>query len=183
MSKEPSARQDVYFVTNLKDRREQMGLKQADLARMMVDAGWEYFTQSTVSRLEKFDRPLRLGEAYALAYCVDRNPPYLSLPPEKFKIADKLLTATTEAKRARSELLYATAVFSDRTGHLRYLMGQSEDLKIDELDDELAGRVKASMAEAEKLIGAEAVDLVRDEIERVERPPEPGDDRGFNPEA
>lgn len=55
------------FIENMKAMREERGWTQTDLARKMVAAGWENYTQMTVSRTEKHERPLRLSEAQTLS--------------------------------------------------------------------------------------------------------------------
>lgn len=55
------------FIENMKRLREERGWTQTDLARKMVAAGWENYTQMTISRTEKHERPLRLSEAQSLA--------------------------------------------------------------------------------------------------------------------
>lgn len=48
--------------------RENRGWSQSELARRMVEAGHVNYTQMTVSRTEKHERPLRLNELAALAH-------------------------------------------------------------------------------------------------------------------
>lgn len=59
--------EDSRFTHNMIEARQALGWSQSELARKMVEAGWEYFSQMTVSRTEKGERPLRLGEARAIA--------------------------------------------------------------------------------------------------------------------
>lgn len=54
-------------VETLIDLREERGWSQSELARRMVEAGWPKYTQMTVSRTEKGERPIRLNEVEALA--------------------------------------------------------------------------------------------------------------------
>lgn len=54
-------------IETLIDLREERGWSQSELARRMVDAGWPKYTQMTVSRTEKGERPIRLNEAESLA--------------------------------------------------------------------------------------------------------------------
>jgi|GEM_PF-1258091 Helix-turn-helix. len=54
-------------IETLIDLREERGWSQSELARRMVEAGWPKYTQMTVSRTEKGDRPIRLNEAESLA--------------------------------------------------------------------------------------------------------------------
>lgn len=55
------------FAESAKELRERNGWSQGELARRMVEEGWETYSQMTVSRTEKHERPIRLGEARALA--------------------------------------------------------------------------------------------------------------------
>lgn len=54
-------------IETLVDLREERGWSQSEVARKMAEAGWPKYTQMTVSRTEKGERPIRLNEAEALA--------------------------------------------------------------------------------------------------------------------
>lgn len=54
-------------IETLIDLREERGWSQSELARKMVEAGWPKYTQMSVSRTEKGERPIRLNEVEALA--------------------------------------------------------------------------------------------------------------------
>lgn len=58
---------ELNFARNLAALRERRGLSQSELARRMVERGFDSYSQMTVSRTEKGQRPVRLGEARALA--------------------------------------------------------------------------------------------------------------------
>lgn len=58
---------EAKFARNLAARRQELGLSQSALARRMVDAGWTNYSQMTVSRTEKGERPIPLGEARDLS--------------------------------------------------------------------------------------------------------------------
>lgn len=55
------------FVENLQAARRRLGWSQGELARRMVAEGWDTYSQMTVSRTEKGERPIRLAEARDLA--------------------------------------------------------------------------------------------------------------------
>lgn len=58
---------EALVIQTLVDLREERGWSQSELARRMAERGWDKYTQMTVSRTEKGERPIRLNEAEALA--------------------------------------------------------------------------------------------------------------------
>lgn len=61
------AREEANFVANMRRLREEQGWSQGEMAKRMQDAGWSEFHQTTISRIEKGSRPVRLGEARGIA--------------------------------------------------------------------------------------------------------------------
>lgn len=61
------AREEANFVANMRRLREEHGWSQGEMAKRMQDAGWTEFHQTTISRMEKGSRPVRLGEARGIA--------------------------------------------------------------------------------------------------------------------
>ncbi|MEW1807919.1 helix-turn-helix transcriptional regulator [Pseudarthrobacter sp. NPDC080039] len=55
------------FVETMRHIREIQGLSQGELAARLAEAGWDGFRQTTVSRIEKGERTVRLAEAHAIA--------------------------------------------------------------------------------------------------------------------
>lgn len=58
---------EARVIRSLVDLREERGWSQSELARRMAERGWDKYTQMTVSRTEKGERPIRLNEAQGLA--------------------------------------------------------------------------------------------------------------------
>jgi transcriptional regulator with XRE-family HTH domain len=87
--------------------REQKGWKQATLARLMTDAGYE-MTQSTISKFERPDNPRRItvDELVAFSKVFGIRADLLMLPPEL--AADRDLREMLDAWRA-ARLKEATA--------------------------------------------------------------------------
>lgn len=90
---EPPPRDERSFVENMKRAREDRGWTQTELARRMVEAGWGSYTQMTVSRTEKFERPLRLGEARTLAEIFESRLEEMILPTDFKKEMDEFQAA------------------------------------------------------------------------------------------
>ncbi|MCA4132957.1 helix-turn-helix transcriptional regulator [Arthrobacter sp. M4] len=55
------------FRANMKMHRERLGWSQGELSRRLIESGWGIFHQTTVSRIESGERPVKLGEARAIA--------------------------------------------------------------------------------------------------------------------
>jgi transcriptional regulator with XRE-family HTH domain len=53
------------FAEEVQRRRKALGWNQTEMAERLVEEGVVYMTQSTVSRIEKLQRPVRVGEAEA----------------------------------------------------------------------------------------------------------------------
>lgn len=66
---DPEAR----FAATMKQAREELGWSQGALAKELVAAGLEGFHQTTVSRIEKLERPVRLAEALTIASVFHRD--------------------------------------------------------------------------------------------------------------
>lgn len=70
MASEPDSKlslEEVIFAVALKSMRESRGFSQAEVAAAVRARGLEYFSQTTISRIESQARPARLGEAAAIA--------------------------------------------------------------------------------------------------------------------
>jgi transcriptional regulator with XRE-family HTH domain len=61
------------FAEEVARLRKSAGWTQAQMAELLVEQGVTYMTQSTVSRVEKFQRPARVGEAEAWAHVMGRD--------------------------------------------------------------------------------------------------------------
>ena len=58
---------DGRFAERMQQIRERLGISQGALVGRLRDNGWTKVHQTTVSRIEKGERPVRLGEARAIA--------------------------------------------------------------------------------------------------------------------
>ncbi|RAX44897.1 hypothetical protein DQ354_12335 [Arthrobacter sp. AQ5-06] len=67
VEKAQGAQIEEQFIQQMKLLREVQRISQVELAARMVNAGWDYWRQTTVSRVEKFERIVRLGEAHDIA--------------------------------------------------------------------------------------------------------------------
>lgn len=58
---------EANFARRMGELRNKRGLSQSELARQLVERGFKSYSQMTVSRTEKGERPVRLGEARVIA--------------------------------------------------------------------------------------------------------------------
>lgn len=80
--------EELQFRTDMQRRRTKLGMSQGELARRIQHLGLTEFHQTTVSRIEKGTRPVRLGEAHAIAKALGTSP--------EIMIRDELVVAEGE---------------------------------------------------------------------------------------
>lgn len=129
---DPEAR----FAATMKEAREELGWSQGALAKELVAAGLEGFHQTTVSRIEKLERPVRLAEALTIANVFHRDVQSMTsytvqLQPELRGMSDDyrdFLMSKTHLELALSRLARAADALVDPTedttqGVLAWLTG------------------------------------------------------------
>lgn len=105
---------DLVFAKTVERLREGNGWSQTELARRMQDKGFDGFHQTTISRVEKGSRPVRIGEAIALADIFERSLEWMYTPtPEKSDVdfyraaLDRLRDLRADAVQAGGRFLWA----------------------------------------------------------------------------
>ena len=115
------------FVASMKRLREENGWSQGEMARRMTDAGWPGFHQTTISRLEKGERPVRLGEARGIAQVLGTLVGQMILPTEESESLRNLELEWQRLKNARSSLREAIHDFEAARQVLRFELGQWDE--------------------------------------------------------
>ena len=107
---------DENFAINLKRYREEMGWSQNRLATAMRDRGWAGFRQTTVSRIEKGEQPVKLAEAIDLSEALDVALPILITDPELLRDSNRVWLLAHEVEEEAHALVKAlqTLAFSRR---------------------------------------------------------------------
>lgn len=100
----PGSEEEANFIAAVKRIREELGWSQGELAKRMSDSGWEGFHQTTISRIEKGERPVRLGEARGLAKVLGGLVGHMMLPPEEGKTLRDLELSVMSVERAANDL-------------------------------------------------------------------------------
>lgn len=94
--------QEIWFGENLRRLREQLGVSQSGLAREMAERGFQ-FHQTTISRIEAGDRPVRLAEATTLAEIVRTSVSMLIMQPVELRYSENLFRARSKLVKARMQ--------------------------------------------------------------------------------
>ena len=91
---------DALFAANIVSIRERAGMSQAELARRLNSLGWDSVYQTTISRIEKGDRPVRVGEARLIARALNVELSTMMLSISENHQAGQLAFAREELVRA-----------------------------------------------------------------------------------
>lgn len=86
---------DLKFAENMRAIREARGMTQADLVRALKERGWQSVFQTTISRIEKGERPVRYGEALAISRALGTDINRFLLSSADRAIADRLAYSRT----------------------------------------------------------------------------------------
>lgn len=126
------------FRQRMKSLREFRKWSQGELSRRLIESGWPIFHQTTISRIEAGDRPVKLGEARAIAAILGESLDEMIVPPEKSEMLQTFRSALNWVEREWSEtsehagrLLYhqqQLRVFMDRFGSSEYLTDQDRSV-------------------------------------------------------
>lgn len=124
----PEVEEERRFQIAVQRQREARGWSQGELARRMSDLGWEAFHQTTISRIEKGARPVRLGEARALARIFDSNVSQMIAPTEAQRALAELEEALEGLKRSRMGMWYALNDYVGMTAPLGLALINAEQV-------------------------------------------------------
>lgn len=118
------------------------GWSQSELARRMSEAGWPNYTQMTVSRTEKGERPIRLDELISYAEVFERPVAEMWLSDDEHAWQRSMAQAD-DAENALMNALHQYAIALQQIAYIADgLMRQGE------LPDERQARVRELLAEA-----------------------------------
>ncbi|MFC6715096.1 helix-turn-helix domain-containing protein [Branchiibius cervicis] len=124
-SSEQIANEDELFARNLRRQRESLGWSQAELAERLQEAGLAQIYPTTVSRIEKGERIVRLSEGAQIARTLQTDISAMTrlLPEEAAELreamidvelaAGELRRAATAFEKAQLKLLDSSSVLGD----------------------------------------------------------------------
>lgn len=139
---QPDVSDEANFARRMAERREVMGMSQSALARAMVERGFSNYSQMTVSRTEKGERPIRLGEARVLADLLGSSVAEMTRGTAQDEVielahhvSDSLRTHLSEVRDALAE--YASAS-EDGFAELQEFVGKL-DARSSDVEQALSG--------------------------------------------
>lgn len=101
--REPVTAED-HLVANMKAVRERYGWSQGELAKRLQAEGQTQMHQTTVSRIEKRERSVRVDEALTIARVLGKSLEALLEPPKSFGAAERLTALGKAAASAALDL-------------------------------------------------------------------------------
>ncbi|OBB35260.1 helix-turn-helix domain-containing protein [Mycolicibacterium fortuitum] len=81
---------DAHFATNMTRLREAAGLSQAEMVQKLREQGWKNVHPTTISRIEKGERPVRLSEAARIAKVLEQDLYRMMTQPRRAGIEEEV---------------------------------------------------------------------------------------------
>ncbi|MFK0002558.1 helix-turn-helix domain-containing protein [Paenarthrobacter sp. NPDC090522] len=113
---------EKHFAENVRRLREERGWSQSELARRMVEAGWSAYNQMAISRTEKNERSVRLGEAIAIAELFDVNLSTMMSPTHQVDLElhlHQMFEAHSRLQKAADDFLEAQTLLALAADEIR----------------------------------------------------------------
>lgn len=126
---------EAYFIENMKAERERRGWSQGELAKRLRSAGLDQMHQTTVSRMEKGERPVRVDEANAIAGLFGVALVEMLAAPGKLSTAANVIRCSQLAHDAAKELEWAVTNLRMQAAEFDRALG----LAYDAMNDTNAG--------------------------------------------
>lgn len=143
------------FAESVRTLRERNGWSQGELARQMAALGWENYSQMTVRRTEKSERPIRLAEALDLArlFSVGLGQMTSGLSGGA-EVHSRLLDARRELLKAHRavEISISAYVLATKTATEALRFAEDHDSDIDE---QTQGWIDTLISDTEALLKAD----------------------------
>ncbi|MDR6439082.1 transcriptional regulator with XRE-family HTH domain [Paenarthrobacter nicotinovorans] len=124
------------FRENMRALRERKGWSQGELSRRLIEGGWPIFHQTTISRIESGDRPIKLGEARAIARALGSNVATMVSLPVETSIVQGLAGVIGDVRVARNRLSEAYGNLAETRAKLRELVEFVEPIDLNEWQDD-----------------------------------------------
>lgn len=157
---------DERFAASVKRLREAKGWSQGELAKRMTNAGFDGFHQTTISRIEKGERPVRIGEARGLARVLESLVGIMIAPPEHWKIPDTFVREVILLSSAERQVGQAVVDYLNQRTVVKKAW---KDLKAlgepDWLEAGLLEQIRQAEARATRLLSRNYPDAIDDAVD------------------
>lgn len=164
-----SAQHEANFVRNMKRIREEHGWSQGELARRMTDAGWEGFHQTTISRIEKGERPVRLSESSGIATALNAMVNQMILPGEGAVHLRDLERQVEETQSRINRVVDDVEQYMFEQSLLKQLVQEVEsNVDRESLDAAIADRMDQYLARAKNLIETGYLEQINGYLQALE---------------
>lgn len=138
---------DANFAANMKRRRIDLGMSQADLAQAMQDQGFHNIHPTAIRRIETGDRSVKLGEAKALSFILREPLERLMWPSATLFYVEEVAKRLREFTVADKQLYEAVTAWHDARAALWGYIDVTKDF--DKGSDSLEVRDILDVAEFE----------------------------------
>lgn len=162
------AQEEAWFIASMKRIRENLGWSQGELARRMNDTGWSAFHQTTISRIEKGERPVRLGEARGIASALGAFVGQMILAPEGSNAVHELELQCEETRKAESRILASIHEYSEAQRSLRNDLEAANQVDLGEaVDPWVEKRLRGAKVRAQALLDKSYRDVISERAEEA----------------
>lgn len=118
---------DRIFAANMARLRTTFGISQAELVTRLQELGWKSVYQTTISRIEKGERPVRIGEARAIARALGVDLAQMTMARRHGRIARSLAEARESLTKAEELIERGTRDWLTARRHLELRIQQARD--------------------------------------------------------
>jgi transcriptional regulator with XRE-family HTH domain len=110
---------DTHFAANMTRLREAAGISQAEMVHKLREEGWTNVHPTTISRIEKGERPVKLNEAARIAAVLGQDLPRMLAPPGRAGIeeeVDKAIESVTNFYNCIGESVFLLTTYREVLG-------------------------------------------------------------------
>ena len=162
----PVQTDDERFAASVKRLREEKGWSQGELAKRMAEVGFDGFHQTTISRIEKNDRPVRIGEARGLAKALGTLVGIMIAPPAGWRVVDQFVKEVVELNEFENRVGSAVFGYLHQRVVVEKALGELDELgEPDWLDEALRDVIQRHRASASRLLNRSYSDAIDDALD------------------
>lgn len=152
---------EVAFAESIRGLREARRWTQADVAARVQQHGLDYFSQTTLSRIENRARPARLAEALALSLIFEMPIPALVAQNQRYLAFQRAQYAAREVTLRVDSLQPQLGALADLVSHLQADVRLLERSSDEQLDENVERLIATSMPGLQLAAAIDVVELSR----------------------